>query len=56
MVEVISTTLKACLGVLPILLILGLPYSSVLKKHGTVPLLREHSHKSGIVLVIHVII
>ena len=69
-VEVISTTLKACLGVLPVLLILGLReyyttfagvlpekwYSAsgstpVLNKHGPVPLLREHSNKSGIVLL-----
>ena len=71
--EVISTTLKPCLGVLPVLLILGLReysrksyttfaevlpqkwYSAsgstpVLIEHGPVPLLREHSYKSGIVL------
>ena len=69
----ISTTLKPCLGVLSVLLILGLweysrksyttfagvlpekRYSAswsthVLKKLGTIPLLQEHSHKSGIVL------
>ena len=68
------TNLKACLGVLTALLILGLReyswkyyttfagvlpekwYSAsgstpLLNKHGPVPLLREHSHKSGIVLV-----
>ena len=71
--DVISTIIKQCLGVLPVLLILGLReycgksyitfagvppekwYSAsgstpVLKKHGTVPHLQEHSHKSGIVL------
>ena len=46
--EVTSTTLKACLGVLQVLLILGL--QEYLWKYLEVPLLREYSHKSGIVL------
>ena len=46
-VEVISTTLKACLGVLPVLLILGLRSTPI----SAIPLLREYSHKSAVVLL-----
>ena len=60
-IHVISTTLKACLKVLSVLLILGLweyyrkccsasGSTPVLKKQSVGPLLREYSHKSGIVL------
>ena len=54
--EVILTTLKACLyyttfaGVLPEKWYSASGSTPVLNKYGPVPLLQEHSHKSGIVL------